>query len=61
MVGVAVMLTGEPDPTVIVVAVGCEFKVTEGENKSMHTKEPSVLYISRVIIYITYIFYKTRG
>ena len=35
MVGVAVMLTGEPDPTVIVVA-GCE--ATEGENKSMHTK-----------------------
>ena len=50
MVGVAIMLTGgEPDPTVIVVA-GCE--VTEGENKSMHTKKPSVLYISRVIIYI---------
>ena len=59
MVGVAVMLPGEPDPTVIVVAVGCE--VTEGENKIIHSKEPSVLYISRVIIYITYIFYKNRG
>ena len=42
MVSVAVMLTGEPDPIVIVVA-GCE--ATEGENKSMHTKEPSVLYV----------------